>query len=203
MTPHQDSSVSFDFLDTLKTQTAVAHKRLESLPVSSCILSKEMKIDDYAHYLKLMYDVHHNVEENIFPILSGSIEDLENREKKHLIEEDLAFLKYNKPVANSVFNTQNLTIPFALGILYVVEGSSLGGRFILKNIETISGLDQGKGVSYFTGYGNKTGSQWKSFLNELTAYQQENNCENEIIEGAIYAFDSIHNHFLQTQKNEN
>jgi heme oxygenase (biliverdin-IX-beta and delta-forming) len=197
MTSDLNSSLSLDFLNTLKSQTAVAHKRLEHLPVSSSILSPEMKTEDYAYYLKLMYDVHYDVEENIFPLLSRNIHDLTERTKKYLIEEDLAFLNYNKPVASPVFNTENITIPFALGILYVVEGSSLGGRFILKNIETIKGLDEGKGVSYFTGYGNKTGSHWKSFLNALTEYQKKNNCEDEIIKGAIYAFDCIHDHFVK------
>lgn len=200
MTPELNSSLSFDFLHTLKTQTAGAHKKLENLPVSSSVLSPEMKTEDYAHYLKLMYEVHHDVEENIFPLLSGCIHDLKERKKKHFIEEDLAFLKYTKPLASRVFNTENITIPFALGILYVVEGSSLGGRFILKNIETIKGLNEGKGVLYFTGYGNKTGSHWKSFLNVLTEYQEENNCEDEIIKGAIYAFDCIHDHFVQREK---
>lgn len=203
MTSDLNSSLSFDFLHTLKTQTNGAHKRLESLPVSSSILSPEMKTEDYAYYLKLMYDVHYDVEEKIFPLLSGRIPDLKERKKKYLIEEDLAFLNHDKPVASTVFNAEQITIPFALGILYVVEGSSLGGRFILKNIETIKGFDEGKGVSYFTGYGNKTGSHWKSFLNVLTEYQEENNCEDEIIKGAIYAFDCIHDHFVQRERNEN
>ncbi|QOG01334.1 biliverdin-producing heme oxygenase [Flavobacterium sp. MDT1-60] len=191
-------------MSTLKAKTAASHKRLESLPVSSCILSPDMRIQDYVHYLKLMYDVHHSVEETIFPLLLNVFDDLNDREKRHLIEEDLTFLKYYKPVASPVFNTKkNITIPFASGILYVVEGSSLGGRFILKNIESIQGLNEGKGVSYFSGYGNKTGSYWKTFLNVLTAYEEENNCEEEIIAGAIYAFDCIHDHFMQTKINEN
>jgi heme oxygenase len=200
MIPDLNSSLTLDFLNNLKTKTAIAHKKLENLPVSSSILSPKMKMQDYAHYLKLMYDVHANVEEKIFPLLSPVIQDMKEREKKHLIEEDLAFLKNEKPVAATVFNTANLSVPFALGIVYVVEGSTLGGRFILKNLEIIPGLDNGKGVSYFTGYGNKTGSNWKNFLNRLTEYEEENNCEDEIVEGAIYAFDCIHEHFLQTEK---
>ena len=200
MIPDLNSSLSLDFLNNLKTKTALAHKKLENLPVSSSILSPNMKIEDYAHYLKLMYNVHDNVEKNIFPLLSPVIDDVKEREKKHLIEQDLAFLKYEKPVANVVFNTENLSIPFALGIVYVVEGSTLGGRFILKNIETIPGLDNGKGVSYFAGYGNKTGSNWKNFLNKVTEYEEENNCQDEIVKGALYAFDCIHEHFLQTEK---
>lgn len=203
MSPNLNSSLSLDFLDTLKAKTAASHKKLENLPVSSSILSPDMKIKDYANYLKLMHDVHYNVEENIFPLLSHVFDDLQDREKKHLIEADLAFLKENNTVAIPVFTIENISIPFACGILYVVEGSSLGGRFILKNVESIDGLTEGKGVSYFTGYGNKTGSYWKNFLNVLTEYEEENNCEDEIIKGAIYAFDCIHDHFMYTKKNEN
>ncbi len=201
--PNLNSSLSLDFLNTLKTQTAVAHKRLENLPVSSCILSPEMKMKDYTHYLSLMHDVHYDVEKNIFPLLSTITDDLKEREKRYLIEEDLAFLNCNKTTTNRVFNIENKTIPFLLGIVYVVEGSTLGGRFILKNIETIPGLDKGKGVLYFSGYGNKTGSYWKNFLHLLTVYQEENNCEDEIIKGATYAFDCIHDHFVQKVENEN
>ncbi|KUJ59351.1 hypothetical protein AR687_23370 [Flavobacteriaceae bacterium CRH] len=195
-----NSSISADFLNNLKTQTASSHKRLEELPVSSYILSPNMKMEDYAHYLQLMYDVHYSVEVAVFPLLTAIIDDVNERKKKHLIEDDLLYLNYSKPVARPVFNTQNISVPFALGILYVVEGSSLGGRFILKNLETIDGLTDGKGVSYFAGYGNKTGSYWKTFLNLLSAYEEEYNVEHEIIEGAIYAFDCIYNHFLQTEK---
>ena len=203
MNSNLNSSLTLDFLNTLKTKTALSHKQLESLPVSSHILSPNMKMDDYAHYLRLMYDVHYDVEENIYTLLSTTIDDLQERAKKNLIAEDLDFLNYNKPNPTPVFDTKNLTIAFALGIMYVVEGSSLGGRFILKNLETIQGLHEGKGVSYFTGYGNKTGSYWKTFLNFLTAYEEEYQCGDEIIEGAIFAFDAIHNHFLLIEKNEN
>ncbi|TDO82990.1 heme oxygenase [Flavobacterium chryseum] len=150
-------SISTDFLNKLKTHTAASHKRLEELPVSSYILSPNMKMDDYAHYLQLMYDVHYSVETTVFPLLSTIIDDVNERAKKDLIEADLLYLNYPKPVARPVFSTQYITIPFALGILYVVEGSSLGGRFILKNLETIDGLTDGKGVSYFQDMGIKRG----------------------------------------------
>jgi heme oxygenase len=192
-----------DFLDQLKSHTANAHKKLEQLPVSASILSPNMAIADYGHYLSLMYGVHKSLQENIFPLLSAVIPDLNEREKTQLIENDLSFLNYKIDQSSSVFRNRDIMIPFALGMLYVVEGSSLGGRFILKNIETIPGLDHQKGVSYFTGYGNKTGSYWKNFLNMLTEYQQQHHCENEIIEGAVYAFDCIYNHFLNTVKYEN
>jgi len=198
-----NSDISQPFLSKLKTKTASSHQKLESLPVSASILSPNMVMSDYAHYLSLMHDVHSNLEQEIFPLLIDTIGDLEAREKKQLIEDDLCYLNYTKTNSNRVFTKEKVSTAFALGIFYVVEGSTLGGRFILKNLETIPGLTEEKGVSYFNGYGNKTGSYWKTFLNLLSTYEEENNCEDEIIDGAIYAFDCIHDHFLNTKKNEN
>lgn len=203
MSNNLDSTLTIDFLENLKNQTATAHKKLESLPVSASILSPQMKMADYCHYLSLMYDVHYSVQEIVFPLLKDHITDLAEREKTQLINKDLSFLHYTKNNTVSVFSNKDINVPFALGILYVIEGSSLGGRFILKNIETIPGLDQQEGVSYFAGYGNKTGSYWKNFLNQLTTYEQQNNCQDEIIKGAVYAFDTIYNHFLNNSNNEN
>jgi len=191
------------FLSNLKEQTASPHKKLESLPISKLLLSPDLDIENYTHYLYLMYNVHRNLEERVFPLLTEIIDDIEVRKKTHLIKEDLSFLKFNLPDSKSVFKNSKWRIPYALGIIYVVEGSSLGGRYILKNIETLPGLNNGKGVSYFRGYGTKTGSIWNSFLNVLVQYEYENNCKNEIIEGAIFAFDSIFGHFLNTEEDEN
>jgi len=200
MSTNLNSLISSNFLNNIKSQTSDSHRKLESLPVSASILSPSMKISDYIHYLSLMHDIHNNTEELIYPMLSGIITDLNERKKKHLIEEDLLYLNHNKSASIDVFDSANLTVPFALGILYVVEGSTLGGRFILKNIMTVPGLDKDQGISYFKGYGEKTGSYWKSFLIFLETYEQKYNCGNTIIEGAVYAFDSIYNHFRSLEK---
>ncbi|MDP5202052.1 biliverdin-producing heme oxygenase [Flavobacterium sp. DG2-3] len=189
------STIASTFLQDLKTQTADSHKKLEELPVSKSIMSPEMKIEDYTYYLSLMHDVHNDTEGLIFPFFSNRLEDLEQRRKKHLIEEDLIFLNAQKTNSEKVFQKEITSVPFALGVLYVVEGSTLGGRFILKNVSKFPELSGEQGVSYFNGYGDKTGSFWKSFLSFLADYEQEHNCGEEIIEGAIFAFDSIYNHF--------
>ena len=192
-----------DFLAKLKNHSAGAHKKLENLPISKSILSPHMKLSDYRHYLSLMFDVHKNMEADMYPILYNIISDLRQRQKTHLITNDLLFLKYVKDKSVTIFKVNEVTISFALGMLYVVEGSSLGGRYILKNVEKISGLDNKKGVSYFTGYGEHTYDYWDVFINKLKAYEQQHNCADEIIAGAIYAFESIYDHFLNTAKNEN
>lgn len=195
MSINTTSTITSSFLDDLKIQTSDSHKKLEELPISMSIMSPDMKIEDYTYYLSLMHDVHNDTERKIFPFFVNAIEDLEQRRKKPLIENDLLFLNAAKTNSEKVFDTDGFSAAFALGILYVVEGSTLGGRFILKNVSKVPQLSGEKGVSYFNGYGNKTGSFWKTFLNFLSEYEQEHNCGDEIIEGAIFAFNSIYQHF--------
>jgi len=50
-----------------------------------------------------------------------------------------------------------------MGSLYVIEGSALGGRVIAPLLKRSLGLDQGRGASYFHGFGGETGAMWANF----------------------------------------
>lgn len=192
-----DESITATFLENLRSKTATSHKNLESLPISKSIVNPKITIEEYALYLSLMHDVVNNLEEAIYPILSDVIPDLNERKKAQHILNDLKFSKSEKKQNHSPFDATQISIPFAMGIMYVVEGSTLGGRFIIKNIQESFGFDEENGASYFGGYGNKTGSYWKKFLNTLTDFETKNNAEEEIIAGADYAFRTIHKHLSE------
>lgn len=185
------------FLENLRSATAQSHTNLEALPISASIMNPEVTNAEYALYLNLMHDVVKDAEKNIFPAISEIVTDLNDRNKTHLLEQDLKSLgvvkdRDIKPLSES------LSAPskgFAMGIFYVIEGSSLGGRVILKNINTVLGHDIENGAAYFGGYGGQTGSYWKNFLSMLTQYEAENNNADEIIAGADYAFNAISRHF--------
>jgi len=189
-----DEPTTITFLDNLRSKTSASHKKLEALPISKSIVNPEITIEEYALYLSLMHDVVKNLEEDIYPVISDVIPDLNERKKAQLILNDLEFTKSEKKQNHSPFDAAGISVPFAMGIMYVVEGSTLGGRFIIKNIQESFGFDEENGASYFGGYGNKTGSFWKKFLNALTDFETINNSEDEIIAGADYAFRAIHKH---------
>ncbi|MHA3787066.1 biliverdin-producing heme oxygenase [Flavobacterium hauense] len=187
------------FLDNLRTATSQSHINLEALPISASIMNPEVTNAEYALYLRLMYDVVKDAEDNIFPAIAAVITDLKERNKAYLLEKDLKALgnfteSSSKPVSSLL---DNPSIAFALGIMYVIEGSSLGGRVILKNINAALGHDIENGAAYFGGYGGQTGSYWKNFLGMLTEYETENNNADEIIAGADYAFNAISRHFSE------
>ncbi|MFD2603580.1 biliverdin-producing heme oxygenase [Flavobacterium suzhouense] len=188
------------FLENLRKATSQSHTNLEALPISSSIMNPKVTNTEYALYLDLMHDVVKDAEENIFPALKDIVIDLDERNKAHLLEDDLKTLGLaKKDVVNPLSDSlKNPSKAFAMGIFYVIEGSSLGGRVILKNINAALGHDIENGAAYFGGYGGQTGSYWKNFLAQLTQYEAETNAGDEIIAGADYAFNAISNHFSKS-----
>lgn len=191
---NQEEVPTISFLENLRSKTSPSHTGLEDLPISKIIVDPKITNEDYILYLNLMHDVVKNLEEDIYPILRPLIDDLDQRIKAPTLANDILFAKGEIKPYKAPFHTTGLSIPFAMGIMYVVEGSTLGGRFILKNIQENLGFDEENGASYFSGYGNKTGSMWKKFLNVLTDFESETNSADEIIAGADYAFSTIHKH---------
>ena len=53
--------------------------------------------------------------------------------------------------------------PAAIGAQYVLEGSSLGGQFLSRQLEHSLSLTSENGGAYFAAYGTATMPRWKSF----------------------------------------
>ncbi|TRW25828.1 biliverdin-producing heme oxygenase [Flavobacterium zepuense] len=189
------------FLEKLRLATTQSHTNLEALPVSVSIMNPAVTNTEYALYLNLMHDVVKDAEENIFPLVHNTLPELDVHPKAQFITADLATLGFApkaddvKPLSGELTDT---SVAFALGVMYVIEGSSLGGRVILKNINGALGHNEDCGARYFAGYGGQTGSHWKSFLGQLIQYENNTKSEDEIIAGANYAFDAISRHFTKT-----
>jgi len=57
----------------------------------------------------------------------------------------------------------------ALGSLYVIEGSMLGGRYIGKRAAQALGVSPWRGARFFHGYGELARSMWKEFVCDLNS----------------------------------
>lgn len=193
---NNNTSENQAFLQKLRTATAQSHTALEELPVSKSIIKPEVSNQEYINYLTLMYNVVKDTEENIYPIIEHIFEDLGERKKTHYLENDIKKLGAKLPEGKTPLTSTgfNASPGFAVGVMYVIEGSTLGGRVIYKNINSSLGHTEEDGASYFAGYGNTTGSHWKKFLEKFTTYTIDNNCEAEVLAGADYAFNAIRQH---------
>lgn len=129
------------------------------------------------------------------------------RKKLPAIHEDIKFLQQQgihcraaKPIQVPSIESKG----FALGMAYVIEGSTLGGRVIMKHLSPRLQITETHGGTFFAGYGNETGSMWKEFIEALTEYANKPDQGSQVIEGAIAGFDMISTHFVKnSEQNEN
>jgi heme oxygenase (biliverdin-IX-beta and delta-forming) len=182
-----------EFIKKLRENTAESHQQLEENPLSKALLAPEVTLTDYQLYLSRMYGVTVACEKNIFPFLENFVDDLEKRRKTSLLVNDLrATGLTDRQIADIQVPDLNAnSLAEALGVTYVVEGSSLGGRVIYKHIHQKLGLTENAGASYFGGYGGETGSMWKSFMTGLSGYAATSGESDVIIEGAKKTFSII------------
>lgn len=184
------SSPAAEFLSNLRSQTGPEHKSLEEEPVSLALQSEHVSNQDYRIYLEKMYALFAGLEADIFPKVADVIPDLHARKKLAHLSADL------KSLGNTEENIANIQpVHFtvndkadALAIMYVLEGSTMGGRILYKHVNKHLQKTLESGAAFFGGYGEKTGSMWKAFLDPFTKYAVEQRKEDAIIAKAKETF---------------
>lgn len=151
----------------LKENTKNFHDSVEAKFNSHKIFDRSYTPDDYKKILWLNYLFHLHFEEAAHGALSPETHaflEIPARHKLSLLREDL--------VAWNIIETQvsqDISIDDeaeALGIMYVMEGSTLGGNVIRKQLAANPAFE-GKEFRYFGCYGDKTGAFWNSFKEKL------------------------------------
>ena len=114
--------------------------------------------------------------------------DTVDRRKSHLLRADLQHLGLTPGEVHQLPNCREMTAPMTpsrqLGCMYVMEGSTLGGQYIVRH------LDRSWPSAFFRSYGASVGSAWKSFcavLDLASADAEPVNCD-EVVAGASETF---------------
>ncbi len=81
----------------------------------------------------------------------------------------------------------------AIGCLYVLEGSTLGGQIILRRAEERLGLTADAGSSFFRGYGTKTGAMWKELVDAINLIPADSANAATVEDGAKRTFSRFTN----------
>ena len=183
------------FLQKLRNDTAEFHVALEKNPYSIALMGANVTIEDYSTYLQKLYGFVYGFEKTVFPLLRVLDTDIENRRKAPLMESDLLKLDCDLtqiPVlSETVFEKHYGDEVAALGGLYVLEGSMLGGNIIKKHLQDILSDSVTNKTGYFTAYGTDLSKVWKNFLSLLTYNASSTEKEEVIIKSAINTFSLI------------
>lgn len=151
----------------LKLNTNQFHDGVEAKFESQKIFDKSYTLNDYRQILWLNYLFHLHYENKAFAAVSEETSkalDLESRRKLHLLEIDLRNLDMEGVEVSEEIEVKNEAEAF--GILYVMEGSSLGGNVIKKQLSQNPEF-MGMSFHFFGCYGEKTGEFWKKFKEVL------------------------------------
>lgn len=178
----------------LKNQTRAQHDALEEKFESSKIFDKTFALEDYKKIIWYNYLFLLNLEQKTFEKISAELASklqLNNRYKLPLIEQDVENLGFEKVAPNQ--ENQVTSSSEALGILYVMEGSTLGGNVMRKQLAANPEF-QNIFFSYFGCYGDETGAKWKTFKEVLNAEITPDHYQ-EVLKGAENAYRFLLNLF--------
>ncbi|QNF35344.1 biliverdin-producing heme oxygenase [Adhaeribacter swui] len=188
-------------LEALKTQTAAQHQQVEASLLMQPIANRTLTPENYTRILRKFYGFFHPLENAIhhLPGLDNYLPDIMARRKSGSILQDLRAIHHESitlttlPLCPDV--PQITQISEGFGALYVMEGSTLGGKIISKIVYETLGYTPEHGTSFFNGYGSQTGPKWKAFQEALTRFAVTPAQENAVVQTAIQTFKKLENWF--------
>lgn len=171
-------------LQRLRAETHPYHEALEQNAFNQALTAGTLTQAATAHFLSKLYGFLVPYEAQLRRHDFGPEWQLELRQRAHLIREDL-------PLADALPLCPAMpalsTRAQMLGALYVLEGSTLGGQVITRQLAK-AGIAQRR---YFAGHAERTGPLWKSFC-QLLATAATDDTQTEIVQSAIRTFQALH-----------
>jgi heme oxygenase len=156
-------------LEALRTGTALLHVALEKRLPFFC---ERLDADWYRRLLQAYYGFYRPIEAALYAcelIPEGFDQVL--RVKTPTLLSDLNALGLNDDAVNALPRCTllpSLDTPAAcLGALYVLEGATLGGQVLRREMARRLDLDADNGGAFLNVYGAETGRRWKDFLDYL------------------------------------
>lgn len=149
----------------IKEHTKEAHQSLEGKVVRQM---KAIRSEaDYAEVLNLFYTYFASVERAIAPFVTNEVlPDYAERRNSSYIKADIESLGVQPELDPNASVPQINNKLEALSALYVLEGSIMGGPYIVQMLKKY-GMD--KGFTFFSGYGDESAAMWQKFVAALNA----------------------------------
>ncbi|MEI9952680.1 MAG: biliverdin-producing heme oxygenase [Pseudomonadota bacterium] len=153
-------------MQRLREATRQAHARIEgALP----LLDPKLTRARYGRVLEAFFGFYVGLEPHLLAVAGAHAADIElgRRGKVPLLCLDLHALGQTAIQIGALPRCADLPLAVtpsqALGVLYVLEGATLGGQVIGRNLGLALGLGAANGAAFFAGYGDETRAMWKRF----------------------------------------
>ena len=157
-------------------------------------LAELARPDGYAWSLRVMHRFFLAWEAPLFDALASADSGLmlSERGKVSLLSADLAALRLLPLTAPcAVPEDVVASAPTALGAMYVLEGSTLGGRIIERHCAVPLGMSPAHGGAFYHGYGERTGAMWRAFGEVLELHDTDAQQRADMLHGAHSCFGAL------------
>ncbi|HMR18953.1 MAG TPA: biliverdin-producing heme oxygenase [Sphingobacterium sp.] len=176
----------------IKEATKQAHQELEKTVVLQ--LKNVRSEADYARVLKNFYAYFHAVEQAVAPYIhSKTLPDITERRNSSYIKKDIEELGSDISELPAAHAPEINNLSQAFGALYVLEGSIMGGSYIVQMLQKYG---MSKGFNFFSGYGAESGKMWQAFTQVMNAVPQTEEDEQQMIQTADETFKRFGNVFV-------
>jgi heme oxygenase (biliverdin-IX-beta and delta-forming) len=177
-------------LERLKRETQTSHGEVER---RVDVLSRVQTAQRYRMLLEQFYGVYCPLESEIAHSMleiARWLPDIQDRMRTTLLRLDLRSLGNLCPEGLPLAPIPPLdSLPQRFGCLYVLEGSTLGGQIIAREVSSRLPFTSENGCSFFASHGAEIGAMWRSFCHALEAYAVANSeSHDSIIQSAAATF---------------
>jgi heme oxygenase len=187
-------------MDRLKAETAHAHAETEAIPFNAGIMAKTMPQARYAGQLFCWCRVHEVLESALNASTDSVVQGawVGTTERAPLLAADLQWhveadvppeaLQATTDMAEWVQAVGSDDPRCLLGMLYVLEGSTLGGMILGKCIAEMYGCEGDAGLAYYSAHGNKVMPNWMEFKARMNASVTSPEDQDRIVAAAVETF---------------
>lgn len=199
-------AIESSLLVQLREQTRPAHLALEAQPSLQKLLSSQLTKKEYGQLLQSMSAFYQSLESELIPATADLLERHPDPDYRYLprapiLAEDCRALECashvsaHPPIELRLNGNQG----FLLGVLYVIEGSTQGGRLIARHLADTLDVNEKSGASFFNIH--RWDNSWPNFRRWWSRgleciYQDD---FRSITEGANMTFSALHTHLDQWQ----
>ena len=157
--------------DLLRAQTADQHTALEATPLMQAFAAGTDDLRYAYEYLSRQYRLHRGCEAVLSAVVPEDVSSV-RLAKACWLAQDLERLGH--PPAGPAATVPAVdTWPSALGMLYVIEGSTLGLQKVRRDLAAAGSTGWPTASRFVRGYGDATASRWREFLRLVEALPTE------------------------------
>ena len=173
----------------IKEATKVWHDKLEEHAQSHKIMNLSISLEEYQNLLEFHYLLHDALEPVVTAIIEEHWPELEFAKKRcklPALKKDLTALTVN---TQKQYSASFVNCPAsALGAAYVLEGSTLGGQVILRQLQKIPEIAETSAFHYYGLYGDQVGKRWKQFKSLANQALEDKIAQEKAQSAAISTF---------------